>query len=324
MAKHRLDGRIKGMDLSPTDMIAGLALLVACVAAWTTWRIHKDSGGRVQVQMNAAAYFPYAGTGRLERSEKGKFFLNESPEPSVELAQIIIENPGRTGVTVTGVGLRIEGLNRANHSIITPRSFLLEGYGGSDARPEDYFRLEPYDRRTLLFDYWSILDAEFDKDPSLRELTIHAEVTVAGHSNPFDSKHHGYWRIQRDFVSAVGGHTIRRPRNIILAEFLRSNSRELAAINYMDQYAVTVEDTADPNWNYTKFEEHLKQLLEDPSSDLVHLTDPPLLHHSAVLQIFNQLQRLGPKAKPFPVLDHRKHYYKARRLTPRTETNASK
>jgi hypothetical protein len=48
------------------------------------------------------------------------------------------------------------------------------------------------------------------------------------------------------------------------------------------------------------------------------------LHHSAVLQIFNQLQRLGPKAKPFPVLDHRKHYYKARGLTPRTEINAGK
>jgi hypothetical protein len=53
-----VDGRMKGMALSPTDLIASLALLVACVAAWTTWRIHKDSGGRVQVRMNAAAYFP--------------------------------------------------------------------------------------------------------------------------------------------------------------------------------------------------------------------------------------------------------------------------
>lgn len=309
------------MNLSPTDMIAGLAFLVACIAAWTTWRIHKDSGGRVKVQMNAAAYFPYAGTGRLGRNDKGKFSLQETPEPLVELAQIVIENPGRTGVTVTGVGMRIEGLNRANYTVITPRAFLLEGFGGWEARPEEYFRLEPYDRRTLLFDYWSIVDAEFDKDPSLRELTIHAEVTVAGHDNPFDSKCHGYWRIHRHFVSAVNGHTIRRPRNIILTEFLRSNSRDLAAINYMDQYAVTVEDTTDPNWSYTKFEEHLKRQLEDPSMGLVHLSDPPLLHHSAVFQVFNQLQRLGPKAQPFPVLDHRKQYYKERGLTPRTEGN---
>lgn len=307
------------MNLSPTDMIAGLALLVACAAALTTWRIHKDAGGRVKVQMNTAAYFPYAGTGRLGRNDKGKFSLPESPEPSVELAQIIIENPGRTGVTVTGVGLRIEGLNRANYTVVTPRAFLLEGYGGSEARPEDYFRLDPYDRRTLLFDYWSIVDAEYDKDPSLRELTIHAEVTVAGHDHPFDSKRHGYWRIQRNFVSAFNGHSIRRPRNIILTEFLRSNSRDLAVINYMDQYAVAVEDTFDANWSYTKFEEHLKRLLDDPSMDLVHLSDTPVLHHSAVLQIFNQLKRLGPNAKPFPILDHRKQYYKARSLTPRTE-----
>ena len=174
------------MDLSPTDMIAGLALLVACVAAWTTWRIHKDSGGRVQVQMNAAAYFPYAGTGRLERSDKGKFFLKESPEPSVELAQIIIENPGRTGVTVTGVGLRIEGLTgRITRSSRRDPSFskdmgdrtrgqrttsdsnpMIEGHSCSTTGPSSM--------------------QSSSKDPSLRELTIRAEVTVAGHSNPFD------------------------------------------------------------------------------------------------------------------------------------------
>lgn len=310
------------MALSPTDLIASLALLVACVAAWTTWRIHKDSGGRVQVRMNAAAYFPYAGTSKLGCNDEGEFFLNESPEPSVELAQIIIENPGRTGVTVTGVRLRIVGLNRANYTTIKPRSFLLEGYGGSGARPEDHFRLDPYDRRSLLFDYWSIVDAEFDKDPSLRELSLFAEVTVAGHSHPFDSKRHGYWRIKRHFVSAFGGHTIRRPRNIVLTEFLRSNSRELAAINYMDQYAVTVEDTTDPNWNYTKFEEHLEHLLEGSSLDLVTLTEPPLMHHIAAFQTFNQIRRLGPKAKPFPVLDHRKRYYETRGLSPRPENSA--
>jgi hypothetical protein len=271
--------------------------------------------------MNTAAYFPFAGTGWLGRNENGTFFLEESPEPSVELAQVIIENPGRTGVTVTGVGLRVEGLSRAKHVLVTPRAFLLEGYGGAEARPEDYFRLEPYDRRTLLFDYWSVVDAEFDKDPSLREMAIHAEVTVAGHDHAFASKGHGYWRIQRGFVSAIKGHTIRRPRNIVLTEFLKSNSTDLAAINYLDQYAVTVEDTANPNWTYAKFEDHLKQLLEDPSMELAHLSDRPLMHHVAVLQIFNQLQRLGPKAKPFPVLDHRKQYYKERALTPRTELN---
>lgn len=308
------------MTLTPTDWFAGIALIVSAITAFITWRVHLDSGGRVKVKMNAAAYVPFSGAGKLVRNDSGAFLLQESPEPSVELAQVIIENPGRTGVTVTGVALRIEGLNRSNYSV-TPRSFLLEGFGGEDAQPETYFRIEPYDRRTVFFDYWSVVDAEFDRDPSLRELAIHAEVAVAGHDDPFDSKNHGYWRIQRHFVSAVAGHTIRRPRNIILTEFLRANTRDLSAINYMNQYAVTVEDTTDPKWGYTRFEEHLKSLLEDVSMDLVHLTDPPLLHHSAVLNIWNQYQRLGPKAAPFPLLEHRAMYYKARGLTIRTETS---
>lgn len=310
------------MTLSPTDWFAGIALIVSAITAFITWKNHHDSGGRVKVQMNTAAYQPYAGTGSLLRNDKGTFFLQESRDPSVELAQIIIENPGRTGVTVTGVGLRIEGLNRANYTVITPRAFLLEGFGGSDARPDDYFRLEPYDRRALLFDYWSLVDSEFEKDPSLQELTIHAQVTVAGHDDPFDSKHHGYWRIKRNFVSAVGGHTIRRPRNIILTEFLRANSRDLSVINYMDQYAVTVEDTTDTGWSYSQFEEHVEGLLEHASLDLVHLSDPPLLHHTAVLNIWNQCQALGAMAQPYPVLDHRARYYKERGLTPRTREDA--
>jgi hypothetical protein len=307
------------MSLSSTDMIAGIALLISALTAFITWKNHHDSGGRVTVRMNAAAYVPFSGTGSLRRNDAGTFLLEESPEPSVELAQIIIDNPGRTGVTITGVSLRVEGLNRGTYRV-TPRSFLLEGFGAEDARPETYFRIEPYDRRTVIFDYWSVVDAEFDKDPSLQELTIHAEVTVAGHDDPFDSKHHGHWRIKRTFVSAVGGHTLRRPRNIILTEFLRHSLRgDLSRLNYMDQFAVTAEDTIGPSWSYSEVEDHLKRLMEDPM-DLVHLSDEPIFHHLAVLEIWNQLQRLGRHTEPFPLLNHRAMYYTERGLTPRADT----
>lgn len=306
------------MNLTPTDMFAGIALIVSAITAFITWRNHQDSGGRVKVWMNTAAYVPFSGAGKLKRNDKGTFLLEESQEPMVELAQIIIENPGRTGVTVTSVSLRVEGLNRANTTAITPRAFSLTGFGAGDAQSEDYFRLEPYDRRTLLFDYWSVVDAEFDRDPSLRELTIYAEVTVAGHDDPFNSKGHGYWRIHRDFVSAVNGHTVRRPRNIVLTEFLRHSLRNLSRINYMDQFAVTAEDTIHPGWSYSKFEEQLELLLEDPM-DLVHLSDQPVFSHMAALEIFQQYQRLGTKAAPFPLLGHRAQHYKARGLTTRTD-----
>jgi hypothetical protein len=99
------------MNLSPTDLIAGIALVVSAATAFITWKIHQDAGGRVEVQMNAACYVSHAGRGKLARNNKGNFLLKKTPEPAVELCQIAIENPGRTGVTVTSVALRFEGLN---------------------------------------------------------------------------------------------------------------------------------------------------------------------------------------------------------------------
>jgi hypothetical protein len=146
------------MTPSLTDLIAGLAIVVSSAAAFVTWKIHQDSGGRVKVRMNAAAYRP--GDGSLVHDSSGRMHVPETTEPQIELAQILVENPGRTGVTVTGVHLRVENTSEPERAR-TPQGFRISGLGAESVDPETYFRLEPYDRRTLYFDYWSVVDDFF-------------------------------------------------------------------------------------------------------------------------------------------------------------------
>lgn len=227
---------------SLSDVLAGLAVLISLTGAWITWRIHKESGGRVTVQMYAAAYQPFAGTGRFITNNTGKMLIKETREPSVELCQVVIENPGRVGVTVTSVQLNIERQAGEKYTV-TPRTFVLEGFSGDESKAETYFRLDAYDRKTVLFDYWSIIDSSFEKNPALSDIRISAEVTVAGHPNPFTSQKQGYWRIQRGHISAIGSGAVRRPRNAFLLEMLRVHTKRLNLLDHLDHAAVLIEES---------------------------------------------------------------------------------
>lgn len=87
-----------------SDLLATLALLVAVASAIVTWRIHQDSGGRVKVKMLAAYYRPYAGTGSFHKNTTGQMLHKETKDPLIELCQVLIENPGRTGVALRSQG----------------------------------------------------------------------------------------------------------------------------------------------------------------------------------------------------------------------------
>lgn len=260
--------------------------------------LHDDAGGRVIVEMNAAGYEVSTGAGILHRDLSGDFHLEEQRGPMVELCQIVIENPGRTGVTVTGASLRIEGTG-TKYKTVGARSFSLQGFGAQDAVRVPFFRLEPYDRRTLLLDYWSVVDGEFDKNPSLQEITIYAEVTVAGHKNSFTSVAHGYWRIRRQQISAVGDHLLRRPRNILLAYLARRSFDDLAHLNSFDDFVVTVEETANLQWSSKELRAHLDYLLK--TDDFRSLSRS--LYHAGALSLFatNEFSRLKERVEPYPV-----------------------
>jgi hypothetical protein len=306
--------------MSFSEFVAAFALVASFAAIVISIWMHRDSAGRVNVRMNATSYVPFAGTAKLYRNTTGTFKLDESAEPSVEMCQVVIENPGRVGVTVTDVELRIEGIGQKYS--VTPRIFHTDGFDGQHAESKTFFRLEPYDRKNLLLDCWSIIDSTFVEYPSLSEIAIHAEVTVAGRRFPFHSKKHGYWRIKREHVSFVNSHTIRRPRNIIVTELLRSNSPDLAKINGTDQFAWTFEDTSDPSWDFDRLSGHVEALIKNgQASDYLLLSEQPFLYRSAIFNVWQQYDRLGSNVVPFPVNPHRESHYKRLGLTPRTELN---
>lgn len=148
----------------------------------------------------------------------------------------------RRCVTVTGVSLRIDR-GTAEEYAVTPRTFILRDFSPETSSQETFFRIEPYDQRSILFDYWSVVDATFAQFPDLRDIRVFAEVTVAGHEHQFDSKKMGYWRIQRDHISAMGSGRIRRPRNAFLMSMLRNHTGDLRRMNNLDRLAVKIEET---------------------------------------------------------------------------------
>lgn len=235
-----------------------LAALTA-LSIWTNYRMNRNAAGRVTVMMNVALYKPFSGISSLITNNDGQFKLPKEVHPVVEMCQIVIENPGRFGATVTNVEIVIVGLARGTYRV-TPRGFETDAFQSLSATRSTHFRLEPYDQRTLLFDYWSIIDAEFKDDPSLREITVYAQVKVAGHPDPMDSKKHGYWTIRRDFVSCMGNLQERFFRNVILAEFARQ-SADLQNINYLDDIVVDAEEDLGPDVAQKDLEKYLTDQL---------------------------------------------------------------
>ncbi|MEV7606134.1 hypothetical protein AB0N65_11905 [Paenarthrobacter sp. NPDC089322] len=263
-------------------------------------RLHDESGGRVTVRMNAAAYQPRRADGGLHTQGSGEFYLEEIEAACVELCQIVVENPGRTGVTVTDVRLRFEGLPH-RYAATTPCLTLDSTFHGQSSIPDRCFRLEPYDRKTLLMDYWSVVDSLFTKNPSLAEVSIHAEVEVAGHGNVFHSKAHGNWTIQRRMVSAYGDHFIRRPRNVILTSMMRTYFQKLSHLNGLGEYAATAEQMIDPSWNFEAIKDRLELVKTHPKAGLFALEDRNFDTDGLALALWSHHEALGEQIRPFPV-----------------------
>ena len=292
-----------GIDFS--DMLAFVALLISVGGVISASLIHKDSGGRVKVEMLAAAYSPFSGTGSFLTNNSGRMHLNETRDALIEMCQVVIENPGRVGVTVTSISLNVERKLGERYTV-TPRSFILAGFTGNDASGETYFRLEPYDRRTVLFDYWSIVDSVFRDDANLMDTRISAEVTVAGHDHPFDSKKKGFWRIQRNHISAIGDGTIRRPRNAFLLEMLRGNTKRLDLMDNLDHIAVVVEESLTFPASTEDWKLAIGSALDSTEGELVKLHWEAEIDRryipigSAAFNLARQGEQYGSRFKPFP------------------------
>jgi hypothetical protein len=145
----------------------------------------------------------------------GDYLQTERPE-SLEVAQLVVENPGRTAITVYSPGLSIRGGGKRRHSI-TPRMFELLDMASDTATTKTVVRIEPYDRVTFLLDYWSLV-------PSLREeggnrtIELRGEVRVAGAYFAKKSPRRKTWKIKPTAWTAYADDGQIAPRTVLWRE----------------------------------------------------------------------------------------------------------
>ncbi|QSZ49579.1 hypothetical protein [Arthrobacter sp. D5-1] len=201
-----------GPELSFNMALAALLLTLGTIIV-TLMNFHK-SAGRVTVEMNAALLDPARS---LLSNNKGKWGLDtqDHGRRGIELAKIVIENPGRTGATITGVAFRIEGAKDPDLAMgVVPLE--TRHLGHTTTAIGIPHRLEPYDQVVYLVDFWSAVRSTFADEPNLRQLNILATVKVAGQPHPYTSTNHGYWTIRREWASVVAPYQKQTAQNVIL------------------------------------------------------------------------------------------------------------
>lgn len=196
--------------------VATWALIVSILSFATAmvalgWQIAKHflDGGRVRVYLNTAIWEPEF---MLMTNRSGRFALqNDGHAHSVthgralELAQLVVENPGRVPVTIYSPGLSVSGHGKKDHSIV-PRMFQTKGaFGPEEAVSDTVVRLEPYGRVTFLLDYWSVIPSLLKEAPKGR-VVVRGYVGVAGRTKrPQMSTWKLRWQIDRGTYTAIEG-----------------------------------------------------------------------------------------------------------------------
>lgn len=190
-------------------LVSGFSFIVAIAAL--AWQITKHflEGGRVKVYLNTAVWEPGHS---IATNRSGKFMLRGGSEKhsvthgqALELAQLVVENPGRTAVTVYSPGLHFSGHGRKNHTVV-PRMFALgDAFGPDSATTETVVRLEPYARATFLLDFWPGIP-RLIKDAPAGRVVVRGHVNVAGRTNrPQRSSFRKRWKISAGTYTAIEG-----------------------------------------------------------------------------------------------------------------------
>jgi hypothetical protein len=160
---------------------AEIALIVSmAVAAWQLIQ-HLLVGGRVRIQMRPAVLTSWATLMKGPRSGwrtgiDGE--LGPRGRYNVELADVTIENLGRTAVTVSDFSLdfgRLHWWSWHRHTL-GGRPVAFDDGATTTARS---VRLEPFDERTVLFDVWQLVEAARSRGPGM-SIRARASVRVAG------------------------------------------------------------------------------------------------------------------------------------------------
>ncbi|MET9704999.1 hypothetical protein [Streptomyces griseus] len=212
--------------------VASLAFAVSLLSfsvalAALGWQIakHRLDGGRPKVYLNAALWEPHSKifvnrSGKWELGSKGAL---DARRENIELAQLVVENPGRTAITVYSPGLAIEGTEKSDYSI-SPRRFELRSYGADRSTMETSVRLDPYDRVTFLLDYWSIVPQLLD-EANGESIELRGCISVAGRNKLHKSNKRLAWKIRPDAWTARTDIQEIDPFTVIWRELFKANVR---------------------------------------------------------------------------------------------------
>ncbi|WP_329444897.1 hypothetical protein OG906_21150 [Streptomyces sp. NBC_01426] len=206
--------------------VAILSLLVALIAL--IWQVTKHvlDGGRVRVHLNAAILEPKF---QLATNKSGKF---EMPAPggigllrpqNIEVAQLVVENPGRTAVTIHGPTLAVSGVGGKSYSI-SPRKFAWDGDGADDAITTSAVRVDPYSRVTFLLDYWSVVP-RLHQQASGGSVRLRGMVNVGGRRRASRSSRRLAWRIEEGAWTVLADVEEVHPYTVMWRELYRAHGR---------------------------------------------------------------------------------------------------
>lgn len=211
-----------------TLVISLLSFVIAMVAL--VWQIIKHflDGGRVKVSLNAAIWEPDF---MLATNRSGRLLMKNGDAATavvrgraLEVAQLVVENPGRIPVTVYSPGLSFNGHRQKQYSVV-PRMFETDGaYGPDDALTDNIVRIEPYGRVTFLLDLWSIMPGIL-KDAPKGEVTVRGQVDVAGKKHPRKSAWRKRWNVRRGMYTAIEGEPDFTPYAVIWGVMFRQLPR---------------------------------------------------------------------------------------------------
>lgn len=183
--------------LSTGNVAFVLSLLVGL---WTfaQWRLE---GGRVRVRLHAGLLTEYS----LQSSTSSWSNLADNARQGWhrEVAVVEVENPGRTAVTISAVGLdfgRVKWWRRWRHHIVPVHL----KHSGDDVTTERKVRLEPFDRAVWLMDPWSCVQpVSSDSGVKRRPVRVRAQVRVAGVRRRERSPWRKRWKIDTGQVSFI-------------------------------------------------------------------------------------------------------------------------
>ncbi|MER7758652.1 hypothetical protein [Streptomyces sp. NPDC097619] len=218
-----------------TPAFALVVSLLSFTVAVTTlgWQVvkHVLDGGRVRVQLNAAVLSESA----MAVNDTGKWgiayppFDGGAPSAHLEVAHLVVENPGRYGVTVHGPALVVSGA-RAGRYAICPALF---GFTGDETvSTQSLVRLEPYSRVTFLLDYWDVVESVRERRDGSGDteetaagggVRLRGMVRVAGRRKPRKSSRWRAWRIPNDAWTSRSDVTELDPHTVMWRELYREH-----------------------------------------------------------------------------------------------------